>query len=134
MEKEHYASHHMPNTRQVLLTLIVIVVVIILGVLIYSLVSGPSQDINDLHCKIVPAFKTMNLNLGNIAPLQVIGYQGSLDKVYWSTEDSSIAVINPQSGEGAMVEAKKVGTTNIIATDTSVSPDCKTSIKIVVKE
>jgi len=134
MEKRHEGHHHMSATKQVLLTLIIIVAVIILGIVIYYSFSGPSSNIYDLHCKIEPAFKTMNLNLGNIAPLQVTNYQGTLDNVYWTTEDSSIAVVNPQSGEGATVEAKKIGTTNIIATDNTVGPECTTSITIIVGE
>lgn len=122
------------SAKKILIWILAIIAIIVVALVVYSVANDPTRNALDLHCQIQPAFATMNLHVGNVAVLQIVDYQGSLDKVYWTTEDSSIAVVNPQSGEGASVEAKKVGTTNIFATDTSVSSDCKTSIKIVVEE
>jgi len=134
MEKRHEGHHHSSTTKQVLLTLIVIVAVIILGVVIYYLVSGPSTDVYNLHCKIKSDVSKVTLSEGVGSSLSVSNYQGSFNDVSWKSTNPEIADINYISGTNVFVNANSKGTTQMVATDNAVGPECTTSITIIVGE
>lgn len=117
-----------------LIIALVVVALAIIGLVIYSSTRGPSTaDINAAHCKLKSNFPSITLSQGVSSGLSLSGYQGTLNQVFWKSENPNVAVVNPISGPDSMVQAKSPGTTHIIATDHAVSNDCTVSVEVTVK-
>lgn len=64
--------------------------------------------------------------------ISVVNYNGTQNQVLWSSSDARVASVGPIFGTAVYIQAERVGSALIIATDTGFKGDCRAYFNITV--
>jgi len=142
MEERNYYNLDPTNTAQkvrkfpkMIISLLFIIILIITIFLALeftsktedsSIIEGESLPLKTKTCQLEsPVKQKIKMNKGEKRIIQVSGFQGSLLDVTWTIKDLKVASTSLPKGDSVTITAHNKGTTEIIATDTSVGDNCK---------
>jgi hypothetical protein len=76
----------------------------------------------------------LKLNKGISNLVNVFGYGGKEEEIFWQVKDGNIAEVFPLSGRTASISGLNIGLTEVVIKDKSFDPACSISLKIDVTD
>ena len=93
------------------------------------------EETGSIECGLQSGLASLSLLYGVSSSVSVSGFASSAGNVSWASGNSSIATVEPPAtGALVMVKAEGLGSASIIATDTSVGPECNIVIQVEVHD